>query len=218
MPLTPVNPPSLTPPRGYNHGMKGAGELLFVAGQVGWAREGHVVSADFVSQFQRALENVIDVVWAAGGKPSDIARMVVYVTDKSEYAARARTLLRLTDRVWALIADADGAPVGALLLNECAAIYAGGLFGGAPADVGFARGDRLDLVGVAAARRACQIRRDALGPCLGLLGTERGEQRAGQRLVIDVPRGADEQPSLPLGVSQAVVGQHLGRLHLRLVV
>jgi enamine deaminase RidA (YjgF/YER057c/UK114 family) len=92
MPLTPVNPPSLTPPRGYNHGMKGAGELLFVAGQVGWAREGHVVSADFVSQFQRALENVIDVVWAAGGKPTDIARMVVYVTDKSEYAARAREI------------------------------------------------------------------------------------------------------------------------------
>lgn len=92
MPLTPVNPPSLTPPRGYNHGMKGVGEILFVAGQVGWAREGHVVSADFVSQFQRALENVIDVVWAAGGKPTDIARMVVYVTDKSEYTARAREI------------------------------------------------------------------------------------------------------------------------------
>jgi len=92
MPLTPVNPSSLTPPRGYNHGMKGVGELLFVAGQVGWAREGHVVSPDFVSQFQRALENVIDVVWAAGGKPTDIARMVVYVTDKSEYAARAREI------------------------------------------------------------------------------------------------------------------------------
>ena len=92
MPLTPVNPPSLTPPHGYNHGMKGVGEILFVAGQVGWAREGHVVSADFVSQFQRALENVIDVVWAAGGKPTDIARMVVYVTDKSEYAARAREI------------------------------------------------------------------------------------------------------------------------------
>ena len=92
MPLITVNPESLTPPRGYNHGMKGAGELLFVAGQVGWTREGHVVGPDFVSQFQRALENVIDVVWAAGGKPADIARMVVYVTDKSEYAARAREI------------------------------------------------------------------------------------------------------------------------------
>jgi enamine deaminase RidA (YjgF/YER057c/UK114 family) len=92
MALTPVNPESLAAPRGYNHGMKGTGELLFVAGQVGWTREGHVVSADFVSQFQRALENVIDVVWAAGGQPTDIARMVVYVTDKSEYTARAREI------------------------------------------------------------------------------------------------------------------------------
>jgi enamine deaminase RidA (YjgF/YER057c/UK114 family) len=92
MPLTPVNPESLAPPRGYNHGLRGSGELLFVAGQVAWTREGRIVSADFVAQFQRALENVIDVVWAAGGQPSDIARMVVYVTDKAEYAARTREI------------------------------------------------------------------------------------------------------------------------------
>jgi enamine deaminase RidA (YjgF/YER057c/UK114 family) len=92
MALTPVNPESLAPPRGYNHGMKGTGELLFVAGQVGWTRDGRVVSGDFLSQFQRALENVIDVVWAAGGQPADIARMVVYVTDKAEYTARAREI------------------------------------------------------------------------------------------------------------------------------
>jgi enamine deaminase RidA (YjgF/YER057c/UK114 family) len=92
MALTPVNPESLAAPRGYNHGMKGKGELLFVAGQVGWTREGRVVSSDFLSQFQRALENVIDVVWTAGGQPTDIARMVVYVTDKSEYTARAREI------------------------------------------------------------------------------------------------------------------------------
>jgi enamine deaminase RidA (YjgF/YER057c/UK114 family) len=72
--------------------MKGTGELLFVAGQVGWTRESRVVSGDFVSQFQRALENVIDVVWAAGGRPTDIARMVVYVTDKTEYIARSREI------------------------------------------------------------------------------------------------------------------------------
>ena len=51
-----------------------------------------MVSTDFVQQFERALDNVIDVVWAAGGKPTDIARMVVYVTDKAEYLASARAL------------------------------------------------------------------------------------------------------------------------------
>jgi enamine deaminase RidA (YjgF/YER057c/UK114 family) len=92
MTLTVVNPESLAPPRGYSHGIKGTGELVFVAGQVGWTREGHMASGDFVGQFERALDNVIDVVWAAGGKPTDIARMVVYVTDKEEYVASARTL------------------------------------------------------------------------------------------------------------------------------
>ena len=55
MPLSIVNPGSLAPPRGYSHGVKGTGELVFVAGQVGWTREGRVVSPDFLSQFQRAL-------------------------------------------------------------------------------------------------------------------------------------------------------------------
>lgn len=92
MPLSPVNPPSLAPPRGYSHGMKGTGELLFVAGQVGWNREGHLVSSDLVAQFAQALDNVLDVVWAAGGSPTSVARMVLYVTDKNEYRDCARPL------------------------------------------------------------------------------------------------------------------------------
>jgi enamine deaminase RidA (YjgF/YER057c/UK114 family) len=92
MPLTPVNPDSLARPRGYNHGLKGEGQILFVAGQVGWNREGRVVSDDFVDQFAQALDNVLDVVWAAGGKPESIARMTVYVTDKAEYLRRRRDL------------------------------------------------------------------------------------------------------------------------------
>jgi enamine deaminase RidA (YjgF/YER057c/UK114 family) len=90
MPLIVVNPPSLARPRGYNHGMRGTGELLFVAGQIGWDKGGQVVSDDFGVQFRQALENVLEVVWAAGGRPDSIARMVVYVTDKREYLAAAR--------------------------------------------------------------------------------------------------------------------------------
>ena len=92
MRLTPVNPDSLPRPRGYSHGMKGQGELLFVAGQVGWNREGRMVSADLVEQFAGALDNVLDVVWRAGGKPESLARMVLYVTDKQEYRLRAKPL------------------------------------------------------------------------------------------------------------------------------
>ena len=92
MKLTPVNPDSLVAPRGYNHGMKGEGEWLFVAGQIGWNREGRMVSADFAEQFAQALDNVLDVVWRAGGKPESVARMTVYVTDKREYRARAKAV------------------------------------------------------------------------------------------------------------------------------
>jgi enamine deaminase RidA (YjgF/YER057c/UK114 family) len=90
--LTPVNPASLARPRGYSHGMKGEGEWLFVAGQIGWNREGRMVSGDFVAQFAQALDNVLDVVWAAGGKPESVARMVVYVTDKHEYRAQTKAV------------------------------------------------------------------------------------------------------------------------------
>ena len=92
MRLTPLNPDSLARPRGCSHGMKGQGELLFVAGQVGWNREGRMVSADLVEQFAQALDNVLDVVWRAGGKPESLARMVLYVTDKQEYRLRAKPL------------------------------------------------------------------------------------------------------------------------------
>ena len=83
--LTPVNPESLATPRGYSHGMKGSGDILFVAGQVGWDRHGQMVPGDFAAQFAQALDNVLEVVWKAGGGPQSVARMVLYVTDKSEY-------------------------------------------------------------------------------------------------------------------------------------
>jgi enamine deaminase RidA (YjgF/YER057c/UK114 family) len=90
--LTPVNPESLAKPVGFSHGMKGSGDLVFVAGQIGWNREGRMVSDDLAVQFAQALENVLDVVWAAGGSPSSIARMTVYVTDKAEYVRKRKAI------------------------------------------------------------------------------------------------------------------------------
>ena len=87
-----LNPDSLARPRGYSHGMKGAGDLVFVAGQVGWNREGRLVSDDLVLQFGQALDNVLDVVWAAGGSPDSIVRLVLYVTDKKEYRLRGKPI------------------------------------------------------------------------------------------------------------------------------
>src|ERR1041385_4624192 len=84
-----INPESLGRPRGYANGVlaPAGGALLFIAGQIAWDEQQHIVSADFVEQFARALANVITVVRAAGGEPEQIARLVIYVTDKSEYRA-----------------------------------------------------------------------------------------------------------------------------------
>ncbi|HET9314159.1 MAG TPA: RidA family protein [Vicinamibacteria bacterium] len=90
--LTPVNPDSLARPVGFSHGMKGSGDIVFVAGQVGWNREGRMVSDDLTLQFAQALENVLDVVWAAGGSPSSVARMTVYVTDKADYLRKRKAI------------------------------------------------------------------------------------------------------------------------------
>jgi len=82
-----INPESLGAPRGYSNGVLTAagGRLLFVAGQVGWDERQTIVSDNFAEQFDRALANVVAVVTAAGGAPDQIARLVVYVTNKQEY-------------------------------------------------------------------------------------------------------------------------------------
>lgn len=82
-----INPESLGRPRGYSNGVlcEPGGRLLFVAGQIGWDQNQTIVSDDFVDQFDQALGNLLSVVEEAGGNAGDVARMVVYVTDKHEY-------------------------------------------------------------------------------------------------------------------------------------
>jgi len=90
MPFDFINPESLGAPRGYSNGVltDAGGRLLFVAGQIGWDEKQTIVSEDFVAQFDRALRNVVTVIIEAGGTPQQIARLVMYVTDKTEYIAR----------------------------------------------------------------------------------------------------------------------------------
>ena len=74
-------------PSGWNHGMlaEKGGRVLFVAGQI-------VTVGNFVAQWDGALGRVIEVVCSAGGKPEDIGRMVVYVTDRPAYLANLTPL------------------------------------------------------------------------------------------------------------------------------
>jgi len=87
-----INPQSLGAPSGYSNGLltEASGRLLFIAGQIALNERHEIVSDDFVEQFDKALENVVAVVNEAGGKASDIARLIIYVTDKQAYRERTR--------------------------------------------------------------------------------------------------------------------------------
>ena len=92
MPFTLINPESLGKPSGYSHGLlaDATGKLLFISGQIAWNEKQQIVSSDFVEQFDRALANVKAVVQEANGAPDHIVRLIVYVTNKSEYLASTR--------------------------------------------------------------------------------------------------------------------------------
>ena len=93
MSFTFINPESLGASKGYANGvLTDGGRLLFIAGQIGWNEHQQIVSDDIVEQFDRALANVIAVVAKAGGRPDQIARLVIYVTQKNEYKARAKEI------------------------------------------------------------------------------------------------------------------------------
>lgn len=90
-----LNPPSLSVPRGWNNGLLAApgGRVLFVAGQVGCE---HGNPPGFTDQFAIALDRVLAVVAAAGGRPSDVGRMTIYVTELTAY----RESLESLGRIW----------------------------------------------------------------------------------------------------------------------
>jgi enamine deaminase RidA (YjgF/YER057c/UK114 family) len=79
-------------PKGYANGVVAQGRMLFVAGMIGWDGQCVFHSDDFAAQARQALQNIVDVLKAAGGEPSHIVRLTWYVTDKREYLAAGREI------------------------------------------------------------------------------------------------------------------------------
>lgn len=82
-----LQPPDWARPRGYSNGLVTSGQLVFIAGQIGWDAQQQFHSDDFAEQSRQALENILAILAEAGGKAEHITRMVWYVTDKEEYIA-----------------------------------------------------------------------------------------------------------------------------------
>ena len=85
-------PPGWPRPKGYSNGVAARGRQVFIAGMVGWDEHGVFAGDDFASQARKALQNIVDVLREADGKPEHIVRMTWYVTDKREYLAAGRAV------------------------------------------------------------------------------------------------------------------------------
>ena len=76
-------------PKGYSNGIAATGQLVFVAGQIGWDQTGAFPDG-FAAQFRQTIDNTLAVLAEAGGGPEHIVRMTWYVVDKAEYLAALR--------------------------------------------------------------------------------------------------------------------------------
>jgi len=80
-----LQPPGWARAKGFSNGIVASGQLVFIAGQIGWTGEGRWEARDFAGQFRQTLENILAVLAQAGGKPEHIVRLTWYVLDKQEY-------------------------------------------------------------------------------------------------------------------------------------
>lgn len=85
-----VQPEGWPRPRGYANGMAASGEMLAIAGQIGWDETETIVSDEFLPQLRQTLANVVAVVEAAGGRAEHIISLTIFVKDKHEYIAGGR--------------------------------------------------------------------------------------------------------------------------------
>ncbi|MEU3402793.1 RidA family protein [Streptomyces sp. NPDC006670] len=99
-----INPAELSPATGFSHAVAvTGGRLVFLAGQTALDGSGEVVGHTLPEQFERALSNLLAALAAAGGGPSDLARVTVYAVDVEDYRAHAPEL----GRIWRRLAGRD---------------------------------------------------------------------------------------------------------------
>jgi len=82
-----LQPQGWTAPQGYSNGIAAEGRQVFIAGQIGWTKDGKLVPGDLAAQVEQALQNIAAVLAEAGGEPRHIVRMNWYITDKDAYVA-----------------------------------------------------------------------------------------------------------------------------------
>jgi enamine deaminase RidA (YjgF/YER057c/UK114 family) len=85
-----LQPEGWAKPIGYANGIAATGRQVYVGGQIGWNGQCQFESDDLVDQVRQTLQNIIDVLAEAGGRPEHITTMTWYFVDKAEYLANLK--------------------------------------------------------------------------------------------------------------------------------
>jgi enamine deaminase RidA (YjgF/YER057c/UK114 family) len=90
-----VEAAGLAPASGYAHAVvAAAGRTVYLGGQIGMDDSGRVAESDLVGQLDLALANLVTALRAAGGEPSHLVWMQIFVTDAAAYRAELPALGR----------------------------------------------------------------------------------------------------------------------------
>jgi len=89
-----INPPELARPSGFAHGTK-SGDIVHLGGQTAMDATGAIVPGGIVEQFRQAFSNVLTTLAAAGGEPSDLVSVTIYLLDIPEYQRNGREIGRI---------------------------------------------------------------------------------------------------------------------------
>jgi enamine deaminase RidA (YjgF/YER057c/UK114 family) len=87
-----LQPPGWARPKGFSNGIACRGDLVFIAGQIGWTGKGEWKERSFPGQFRQALQNILEVLAQAKGGPEHIVRLTWYILDKQEYLASLKEI------------------------------------------------------------------------------------------------------------------------------
>ena len=99
-----INPAELARPSGFSHAVSvTASRMVFLAGQVGVDRDGTVVRGGVVAQFEQALANLLTALAAAGGQPSELVSLTIYIVDLADYQAHGKEI----GAVWRRLAGTE---------------------------------------------------------------------------------------------------------------
>lgn len=87
-------PPGWAPPIGYANGIAvpASGQIVYLAGQVGWNAQQQFESEELAPQFEQALKNILAVLAEAGGRAEHICRITAFCCDKPAYMAARKQL------------------------------------------------------------------------------------------------------------------------------